>query len=204
MPGGKTLGQLIAYLVRRLGSVPRTKLVKLVYLVDERWSQQHPTTLTGTSYVRDNHGPNAEGNVIVKAADVMQGHEVRMQTSLSKWGKPQYIYKVGHAARFQPEFAQEAMDVIEEILQLYGGLSIDDIVAVSKSTTPFRQSPPLGGKLDMRPLSDRARDSLGQLQESVRALGDLKRFADLPVGDEEPARGVVDKIQRKALLAETE
>lgn len=203
MPGGMALAQLIVYLVRRLGSVPRTKLVKLVYLVDERWSQQHPTTLTGVSYVSDNHGPNAEGNVIVKAADVMQGHEVKMSKSLSKWAKPLYIYKVDHAPRFEPEFSAEAKDVIEESIRQYGGLAIPDIVALSKSTAPYRQSRP-GDTLDMRSLSEKGQESLTALQQSVRALGNLEQFAETPVGDEEPEQGAVDRIQRRALLAETE
>jgi len=199
-----TLAQLIAYLVRRLGSVPRTKLVKLVYLVDERWSQEHGRTLTGADYIRDNHGPNAEGNAIVKTAEAMQGHELKMHTGLSKRGRLQHTYKVGHASRFEPKFDQAKTGVIEEIISLCGGLSIDDIVTVSKSTVPFRESARHGARLDMRTLSDRGRDSLTELQQRVQERGDLNRFAEFPVGDEEPERGIVDSIQTRALLAETE
>ncbi len=199
-----TLAQLVAYFVRRLGSIPRTKLVKLVYLADERWSQQHGETLTGANYIHDNHGPNAEGNIIIKTAGEMDGRELTMQSSGTKWGKRLFLYKVGHAPRFEPLFPPEALEVIEETIRLYGGMSIDDIVAASKSTVAFRDRPQANGRLDMRALSTKARDGLARLQDSVDAFGDLRRFADLPVGDEEPEHGAVDRLQQRALLGETE
>lgn len=201
---GTDAARLITYVVRRLGSVPRTKLVKLIYLTDERWSQGHGASLSGLRYVYDNHGPNAEGNLIVKIAEAMNGHELKIETTQSKWGKPQYMYKVGPAPRFEPQFQGEAFEITEEVLRVYGGLSIEDIIAASKSTGPFASGPQPGDTLDMRMLTEKARESLIGLRKRVRGFGDLDQFAEGPPDDQEPEDGIADRLQKRAFSTETE
>lgn len=52
------LCKAIEYVVDRHGPIDgRTRLLKLVYLADQRWLQVHGATYTEASYYRWNHGP---------------------------------------------------------------------------------------------------------------------------------------------------
>ncbi len=163
------LANVEAHLVQRLGTMPRTKLVKLVYLIDERFFQLYGRTLTGMSYVYDDYGPNAVDNLIVRVGDMLNGHELLIEESVTKKGVRWYAYRTGPSPRFDPGFPPEATHTIDEIVGECGRLPVEEIVAVAKKTRPFRSNPVQGSRLEMVTLR----------QDASRRLDDLRRAAAL-------------------------
>lgn len=194
--GQDQLNELLMYLVGRLGKMPRSKLVKLVYLVDERWFQLRGKTLTGLDYAFDHYGPNAEGNAIVKAGDRLAGHELSIRPQPSARGAEWYAYSLGPEPRFTPALGTDVQEIVEEVIGRYGRMTVDQIVAASKETRPFRFRPQPGERLRMVSLEVEARENLDRLRSRAAAIGAV----DVREAEEsEPAGGSIDRLQRRAL-----
>ena len=122
--------------------VHRTKLVKLVYLADNKFFESAGRTLTGNTYMWDHYGPNAVGNAIVgEANELVDRGVLRMSTGASVYGGGAYRYWVDN-----PEdawrFASDGLDagelqVVMEIVREFGGLNVGSVVRESKMTRPF-------------------------------------------------------------------
>ena len=133
--------QLILAVLNSCGSwVHRTKLVKLVYLIDYVYYQHYGRTLTGLTYEWDQFGPNAVGNAIVREAEKLtEKGSVALTVGESMYGGPNYRYRIADAAEI-PDFPPQEAVVIRDVLARYGGLSVSDIVRKSKQTKPFKEA----------------------------------------------------------------
>ena len=122
--------------------VHRTKLVKLVYLADNRFFESTGRTLTGNTYMWDHFGPNAVGNAVVgEANELVDRGVIRMSMGASAYGGGAYRYWVDSPEQAW-EFARSDLDagelqVVMEAVKEYGGLSVGSIVRESKETRPF-------------------------------------------------------------------
>ena len=164
--------------VRRLKRVTRTKLVKLIYLIDERYYRLYGETLTGLSYRYDKYGPNACDNAIVKIGDSLVGFELTMTRETLADGT-RYTYLSGKSPRFGPVLSDRAVGVVEDVLAEYGHLPLARLVAASKTTRPFSNGPAPGDILRMATLRGDAEARLAQIQAKVAAWP--------PIPDFEPA-----------------
>ena len=187
------LAKLEAHLIQRLGEMPRTKLVKLVYLIDERYYRLHGRTLTGMGYIYDDHGPNAVDNQIVKVGDLLDNRELVIEQHSTWSGSPQFNYKPGPAPRFDPTFPPDATDTIEEVVEECGAMSVKAIVEASKGTWPFRSNPNQGDALQMQTLKGNATSRLEQIRAAALKLS--RPFDDGEIGYQEPLGGAADRAQ---------
>ena len=137
----KTQAAIIATLVLLGTRVHRTKVVKLIYLVDLKYSELTGRTLTGLSYMWDYYGPNAVSNAIVHVLDnLVKMDKVRMVARHSIHGTDSFMYWLPEGvtkqglSRLEPGEEQVIRDTINE----FGSLSLRKIVEASKKTTPFQ------------------------------------------------------------------
>lgn len=120
----------------------RTKLVKLVYLADNRFFESTGRTLTGNAYMWDHYGPNAVGNAIVgEAGELVDRGVIRMSEGASAYGGGAYRYWVDSPEEAW-ELARNDLDageiqVVMEAVREYGSLNVNSIVRESKETRPF-------------------------------------------------------------------
>ena len=123
------------------GSVYRTKLVKLVYLLDEANYRLRGQTMTGFEYVWDNYGPNAESNGIVHQLDGMvEAGMVVMRSTEGPQG-PRYIYKISpHCDLANLQLTSDNWVEIYTAVSKYGKLNTRQIVSFSKATAPMRKA----------------------------------------------------------------
>jgi uncharacterized phage-associated protein len=197
----RELADLEAFLVARLRKVGRTKLVKLIYLVDERFFSHYGRTLTGLSYIYDNFGPNAEGNAIVKVGDQLRDHDLLSIQHVEFASGQSFTYQLSEGITSSPELPQDEREVAEDILREYGHMSRDEITKAAKATRPFATNPAPQDVLKMTTLEDVAQDALKRLRKEVVVLQAHDNADDEPddLSWEEPLGSWVSQAQSRAL-----
>lgn len=139
----KRVDVTIAAVLQALGApVHRTKLVKLVYLIDELFYEHFGRTMTGLRYMWDDFGPNAIGNAIVKETDRLARRGiVHIDPRPNSWGETSYLYSLEQGkAGLAGELSEAEHYVIRDVIAHYGRHSVRDIVKVSKQTDPFKNA----------------------------------------------------------------
>jgi uncharacterized phage-associated protein len=138
-PMEKVDSTIVAVLEELGERVHRTKLVKLIYLIDELFYRHFGQTLTGLSYMWDDFGPNAIGNAVVKEADrlALKG-VVHIDPYLNYYGETSYLYSLERKKpRLAGKLSETERYVIRDVVAHYGKYGIKAIVKVSKQTESF-------------------------------------------------------------------
>ncbi len=133
----------IVSVLQALGApVHRTKLVKLVYLIDELYYEHFGETMTGLGYMWDDFGPNAIGNAIIKEADrLAKKGIVHIDPRPNYYGETSYLYSLEREKTGLAKKLSEAERyVIRDVVANYGRYPVRDIVRISKQTEPFRNA----------------------------------------------------------------
>ncbi len=142
----------------------RTKLVKLVYLVDNLRAEHLGDQLSDFSYRWDNYGPNAAGNGIVRSLASLESQgKVRMAQRALPNGNATYQYCVakGFDSADLPLDADD-WQFINAIVKRYGRESTPNVVRASKETLPMRGAE-RGAALELRQnpeIRDRVKQAL--------------------------------------------
>jgi len=132
-------------------AVPRTKLVKLVYFIDYIYFQQTGCTLTGTAYVWDHYGPNAQGNAITKAAERLArlGAIQVLRERPNQHGTTTHYYRANLGRPVEgPPTDDLAATIVQSVVDQYRWHTPGELADASKLTPPFEQASP-GELLDM-------------------------------------------------------
>ena len=161
--------------------VYRTKLVKLIYLLDETNYRLRGRTMTGFDYEWSHYGPNAVGNAIVSTLDGLVKADTITMENVTTPNGPAYRYQI--APSFDPTKLSLSADEWAEIRSVnyrYGKMNKDKIVQESKATAPmqkvgcqynslkFEQDPPLTQEeIDADPLWKETVDALNNPGEVV-------------------------------------
>lgn len=115
------------------------QLVKLIYLVDYFYYCQMGRTATGLSYIWDDYGPNASGSRIIKQAALLEESGfIDIQPAPGGDNARSHRVLQPVAAKFDPLL--EA--IVGDVVRKYGSLSVQELVAESKSTPPFDSARP--------------------------------------------------------------
>lgn len=133
----------IVAVLEALGApVHRTKLVKIIYLIDELFYEHFDRTMTGLGYMWDDFGPNAIGNAIVKEADRLALKDiVHIDPHPNYYGETSYLYSLERGKAGLAEKLSEAERyVIHDVVAHYRKYGVRDIVRVSKQTEPFKNA----------------------------------------------------------------
>jgi hypothetical protein len=180
--GGRLMERVHATIVAVLqalgGPVHRTKLVKLIYLIDELFYRHFDQTLTGLNYMWDDFGPNAIGNAVVKEADrlALKGI-VHIDPRANYYGETSYLYSLEQG---KGGLAQKLSDgeryVIRDVVAHYRNYGVRAIVKESKQTEPFKNSQQ-HGILKMK-----------KSAEYEKLIQDVKSAPDFMQGIEEAVR----------------
>lgn len=158
--------------------VHRTKLVKLVYLIDELFYEHFGQTMTGLSYVWDDFGPNAIGNAVVKEADRLVLRDiVHIDPRPNYYGETSYLYSLERGrAELVEKLSEADRYVIRDVVGHYVKYGVRDIVRVSKQTEPFKTAEQYG-VLKMK-----------KSAEYEKLIEDVKNTPDFMKGIEEAAQ----------------
>lgn len=133
----------IVAVLQALGApVHRTKLVKLIYLIDELYHGHFGRTLTGLAYMWDDFGPNAVGNAIVKEADrlTLRGI-VHIDPQPNYYGDTSYLYSLEpEKGGLAEKLSKAEQYVVSDVVAHYAKYGVRDIVRISKQTESFKNT----------------------------------------------------------------
>mgnify|MGYP000041111321 CR=1 FL=1 len=126
--------ELILYLVRRFREregreITLTRLVKLLYLVDLRLRERGLPGL-GVRWVRWYYGPFSR-DVVREVEALVEGGELREEFLASRSGIIR-VFRVRRGVRVSP--SPEEAEVMEEVLEEFGGLRFDELIERVYST----------------------------------------------------------------------
>ena len=142
MATSKEEAVILGLLSQLSGSTGRTKLVKLVYLVDNLWAEHTGRPLTGYRYHWDNYGPNAVGNQIVATLDGLSDSGLMHSSQGSTpYGNPAYYYRTSQA--FDPAQLPLSSDewmFIRSVIKRFGKLNRESVVKAAKATLPMKNA----------------------------------------------------------------
>lgn len=133
---------ILGLLSQLQGATGRTKLVKLVYLVDNLWAEHSGESLTGYRYHWDNYGPNAVGNEIVATLDGLNDSGLlRSSQGSTPYGNPAYYYRASQACDpAQLPLSSDEWMFIQSITKRFGKLNREYVVKVAKATLPMKNA----------------------------------------------------------------
>lgn len=118
----------------------RTKLVKMVYLLDNMYFEQLGRQLTSFRYHWDHYGPNALGNTITQLLDVLAQRElvklIQKQTPYENYSNWYGIAENVNPARLP--LSNEDWAFIYAIVRKFGPMSREQVVRASKATGPMQ------------------------------------------------------------------
>ena len=118
--------------------VLKTKLVKLVYLVDYLYFQSYGETATGFHYQWDHHGPNAIGNAIVDTANgLARKHKIRSLIGENPQGLETITYVIEPSVGV-PEAPATLEVIVDDVMRKYGHMTVAQVTKASKETAPFK------------------------------------------------------------------
>jgi hypothetical protein len=126
--------------VSKLG---RTKLMKLLFLADDRSMQELKRTISGTEYTYYTYGPFASD--VLLALEEMDGYEileVPRDFATDTEEKLAYSYSLGESPRFEVQLPEEDRRIIKEVLIEYGGLSLSALLKHVYGMTRMKDAEP--------------------------------------------------------------
>jgi len=141
----------IIHLVHRLpGDLTRTKLVKLLYLLDLTHAKQHGRPVTNVTYRSYYYGPFS--SEILNAIRSLDAYEIQEGMGISHEGKEFYTYTPGHNARghVPPKLPRRIKETLDHVIEKYGKLSLDDLLEVAYDTKAFKRTRK-GGVINLSP-----------------------------------------------------
>lgn len=124
------LQQLIIYIIREVtdagGNLPKTKLMKLLYLIDLESHREFGTAITPGHWFFFLYGPYAIE--VDKSLNDIVGYQVNESHFLTKHGKYGFSYKTFEAPRLEDVLPLSKRLVIDAVLNRWGGEELNTIL----------------------------------------------------------------------------
>ncbi len=108
----------------------RTKLVKLLYLVDKKAHTSLNRTITGCRYIKHYYGPYTD-TIIDVADEAAAKDRINILTYMRENGR-QFHHEPGstpHRDEITHNIRQQELDIIDTVLEEYGRMDTTDLVA---------------------------------------------------------------------------
>lgn len=142
------LHKIILFIVQnKKRNLTRTKLVKMLYLLDKGYRAKCGEVLTGLTYKRYFYGPYSED--IVKALSELNGFEITETTYEISPGNVFYDYSLGSVFRFSRDNLLSLTDTgvdrekekfILSLIELYDSLSTKEVLSKVYSAPEFQRT----------------------------------------------------------------
>lgn len=139
MSNEEKLKAIIFYIVERLPhNITRTKLVKLLYLIDLYYAKVKNRSVTDLTYYSYYFGPYSEQ--IINAISQLKGYEIEEYSNIGLDGREYYLYKPGMNPRWEtpPALQDEELEVLNQVIDEHGNKSLDEILKYVYNTEPYK------------------------------------------------------------------
>lgn len=133
------LQNAITYLCFKVRTLSQTKLMKLIYLANMYYMERYGSTLTKATFKHWYYGPYSEK--VVSEIEKLCGEGVlKTETYKTRSGRIAEIPKP-NVKNTTVEITDEAMIVLDEVIEDWGDSSTDEIVDFAKTSFPFVGTP---------------------------------------------------------------
>lgn len=137
MPNFNKLDQAIIYLIDRLHSLTRTKLVKFLYLTDISHYKKFKKPLTNVKYYSYHYGPFSEE--VLKSIEKLNPYEIEELHRISNEGREYYTYSLGRNSRIgELDLTRGEKQCLDQVTDTYGKMDLDDLLKHVYNTSQYR------------------------------------------------------------------
>lgn len=137
------LEKCIIYLVYKIPNLTRTRIVKLLYLVDLESFKQLKHPLTSVIYKSHYYGPYSPE--IMESVKRLFGFEITEECVTTEDGNVCYVYKIGPNSRFTKDpsefFTDKEKLVIDQIISRFGNIPLKELLNYVYATPAFKSTP---------------------------------------------------------------
>ena len=130
----KTVTDMLLYFIYKLGSVSKTKLIKLLYMLDLTNYKEKGETLTHVPYIAYTHGPfNPAILNLIGACDASKEEWIQVGEKVISVYKP-------CQEKISICLPVAVIERLDRIMKKYGNKKAEDIAKEAKSQPPFTYS----------------------------------------------------------------
>ena len=126
----KRNGALLAYIAKNVPGINLRKLLKMVYLIDEKFMELRGFPLTWFDYYAWAKGPVAPEVYDIKNG-AFNGYVTCMENNEHKYIVDSVITNKYQVLKQMEDYSQYEMEVIDSILSIYGCMSADDLTDIT-------------------------------------------------------------------------
>lgn len=123
-------GALLAYIAKNVPSINLRKLLKIVYLIDEKFMKLRGFPLTWFDYYAWAKGPVAPEVYDIKNG-AFNDYVTCMENNEHKYIVDSVITNKYQVLKQMEDYSQYEMEVIDSVLSIYGFMSADDLTDIT-------------------------------------------------------------------------
>jgi len=133
--------EMIYYLINRFpAGITKTRLLKLLYLIDFRSKEKLGKKITKFTYDYYYYGPYSES--FIKTLNFSKGYEVTETTKVTSNLEVIYLYTPGMQPRVSAQLSslnKTQKKIIEEVIDQYGQLEFKELLGEVYKTRPIER-----------------------------------------------------------------
>jgi len=122
----KKLGNIMVYIAQKCKNPCKTKVLKLLYLMEERWVVIAHTPFTGLPFEVWQHGP-VEKDVFIE----LSNEQLILKDYVTMCNNGESTYMKAVADFDEDEFSDIELRMMEDVIKKYGAKSASELVAIT-------------------------------------------------------------------------
>ena len=122
------LEKIMIYLIGKAGPITKTKLVKLLYLIDVAYKKSHQKILTGLKYVKYFYGPYSR-DIDEALKNLYASNLISYEEHFTADGRRYYLISLKDDVKI-PDVDGDVEGVIDKVVKKYAFKRLDDILDV--------------------------------------------------------------------------
>ena len=116
----------------------KTRLTKLVYLVDWEMAKRNISLCSGINWYFDNYGPYVQDVMKEATSD----EQIKINEGVSMYGGAKYTFElVGTQPKEFKNLTSEEMDIIDDVIKNTKNMSFNDFINYVYETPPVLKTP---------------------------------------------------------------
>lgn len=116
----------------------KTRLTKLVYLIDWEMAQRQKNVSSGINWYFDNYGPYVQDVMREAVSD----EHIKINEGLSNYGGPKYTFQIDDLNLNDIDFLdKQEVEIIDDVIESTKDLSFNNFINYIYNTPPIIQTP---------------------------------------------------------------
>ncbi len=135
------LRDIIRYILKKYPynfDLNKTRLTKLVYLIDWEMAKKYSSLCSGINWYFDNYGPYVQD--VMKEA--VSDEQITIDEGFSSYGRPKYTFRLDGSKRYEFRFLNpQELQIIDSVIDSTKDMSFNNFINYVYNTPPVVQTP---------------------------------------------------------------